>query len=191
LPGGIQTGVPPGFRIDANGQLVPITPAPGQPQPGFPGGTPGQPASPQPGGAAQDPNAALNLINQLLTNPRQTPTVQNAPVSGNQVGAIAGIASTHKGPSIKVYKDQDHYELWEFVFSPTASNVPGGGVGGQGGPNGPGGRGPNGQPNGQPSPFEQPGGFGGQPGGFGGPGGTGRAGQGQPGGIFQTGPLGR
>jgi hypothetical protein len=134
----------------------------------------------------------LNLINQLLTNPRQTPTTQNVPTSGNQIGSIAGIASTHKGPSIKVYKDQDHYELWEFVFSPTAGTAAGfgGGVGGAGG------RGPNppgGQPNGQPNTFGQPGGLGGQQGGFGGPGGIGggQGGPGQPGGPFQTAPIGR
>ena len=183
LPGGIQTGVPPGFRIDPNGQLVPITQ--GQPQQGTPGAIPGQPVGQQPGGA-QDPNSALNLINQLLTNPRQTPTTQNVPTSGNQVGAIAGIASTHKGPSIKVYKDQDHYELWEFVFSPTA--VPGGGAAPPVRPGG-GTNQPGGQPNtfgGQPSPFGQPGGLGGQPGGFGG-----QPGGGQPGGLFQTAPVGR
>jgi len=185
LPGGIQTGVPPGFRIDPNGQLVPITQ--GQPQQGTPGAIPGQPVGQQPGGA-QDPNSALNLINQLLTNPRQTPTTQNVPTSGNQVGAIAGIASTHKGPSIKVYKDQDHYELWEFVFSPTASTVPGGGAAPPVRPGG-GTNQPGGQPNtfgGQPSPFGQPGGLGGQPGGFGG-----QPGGGQPGGLFQTAPVGR
>jgi hypothetical protein len=192
LPGGIQTGVPPGFRIDPNGQLVPITA--GQQQQGIPGGTnpagiPGQQPSQQPGGA-QDPNSALNLINQLLTNPRQTPTVQTAPTSGNQIGAIAGIASTHKGPSIKVYKDQDHYELWEFVFTPTAATAGAGGVGG-GGVGGPGGRGanqpggqPNGQPTGQQGPFGQPGGFGGQPGPFGQPGGLGGRGPQ----IFAPGP---
>ena len=180
LPGGIQTGVPPGFRIDPNGQLVPITA--GQPQQG----TPGQPVGQQPGGA-QDPNSALNLINQLLTNPRQTPTVQSTPTSGNQIGAIAGIASTHKGPSIKVYKDQDHYELWEFVFSPTAATAGAGGA-----PGGAPGRGGTNQPGGQPNTFGgQPGGLGGQQGGFGGPGGGGQGGPGQPGGLFQTAPIGR
>jgi hypothetical protein len=181
LPGGIQTGVPPGFRIDASGQLVAIAPTPGQvvPGQGLPGqpqgipglqpGIPGQPFSPQqpgnqplnqagnqPGGDQGAPNPALNLINQLLTNPRQT---GSTPVvsGGNQVGAIAGIASTHKGPSIKIYKDQTKYELWEFVFSPTASTVPGAGAGGgvgglpggvPGGGNGPGG--PNQTGNGNP-----------------------------------------
>jgi hypothetical protein len=143
-PGGAQAAVPPGFRMDASGQLIPITGTlvPGQNTPGpqgFPGQIPGQPTSQQPGnqsgnqnanqpGAPGSPNAALNLINSLLTNPRQTSSTPIAS-SGNQVGAIAGIASTHKGPSIKVYKDQDQYELWEFVFTPTASTVPGGGTG--------------------------------------------------------------
>jgi hypothetical protein len=201
LPGGIQTGMPPGFRIDANGQLVPITPAPDQSfgqtigTPGTPGqlqGIPGQPVPPQlinqptnqAGGAQGSPNTALNLINQLLTNPRQT-TSTPAQSSGNQVGAIAGIASTHKGPSIKVYKDQSQYELWEFVFAPTA--LAGGAVGGPGGlPGGlpvgaPGGRGGPNQPGGQPGTF------GPSQSGFGSEGG--RGGPGQPGGIFA--PIGR
>jgi hypothetical protein len=151
LPGGIQTGVPPGFRIDPNGQLVPTAQVPGQTlgQPGQPQGIPGQPQgipgqifgqqpgqsqpqfpNQQPNQPAQNPgdaSPALTLINQLLTNPRQ-PTATPGATGGNQVGAIAGIASTHKGPSIKVYKDQSQYQLWEFVFSPTASTVPGGGA---------------------------------------------------------------
>ncbi len=161
LPGGIQTGIPPGFRIDTNGQLVPIAPAAGQDGagqtqtvPAQPQGFPGQPFAPQPvnqpanqlvnqavnqpvnqpggdqsapnGAPTGAPNGALNLINQLLTSPRQSVTT---PVtSGNQVGAIAGIASTHTGPSIKTYKDQTQYQLWEFVFSPTNSTVPGAGT---------------------------------------------------------------
>jgi hypothetical protein len=218
LPGGLQTGIPPGFRIDPSGQLVPITATnptqtsgiPGQPFSQTPGQLPPGQGPNQPGG--QDPNAAMNVINQLLTNPRQTVT-QTAPVSGNQIGGIAGIASTHTGASIKVYKDQSQYQLWEFVFSPTAGAVPGGAGGQLGAPAGPGGQpvgpggqpvGPGGQPvgpGGQPAgPGGQPGGFGSQPGGFGGPpgglggqpGGFGNTGgPGQPGGIFQTNPQGR
>jgi hypothetical protein len=216
LPGGIQTGVPPGFRIDPSGQLVPAPPVPGQ-TPGQ-----GQPFSPQtgqpqfpsqqtiqnqqfqqfqnqqlqnqPGGTPGSPNAALNLINQLLTSPRQTPSTPIA-TGGNQIGGIAGVASTYTGPSIKVYKDQDQYQLWEFVFSPTASTVPGAGVGAGGivpgrpggAPGGTGGANPGGglPGGGQPGIFG-PGGTGGfgQGGGRGGPGG-------QPGGIFQTTPPGR
>jgi len=139
LPGAIP-GVPPGFQIDANGQLVPITPPPGQG--GIPGlgvGTSGQtqsagqPFTPQPltaaGPVQGSPSAALTAINQLLTTPRQVNNTPSTPAVTNQIGAIAGIASTHTGPSIKVYKDQQKYELWEFVFSPTASTIPGGGAG--------------------------------------------------------------
>ena len=168
--GGVQVGLPPGFRIDGNGQLVPNTTAgaqilgqnlSGQPQ-GIPGQTisplPGQPQTQlpnqnQPGNAQGSPTGALNLINQLLTTPRQATTPIQA--AGNQIGAIAGIASTHKGPSIKVYKDQSQYEMWEFVFSPTASTVPGGGAipgQGTGGPAQPGnGNQPGGSSFGAPS----------------------------------------
>ena len=214
VPGGIQTGAPPGFQIDPNGQLVPTAQGPGQ-VPGIPGqptgilgqppGIPAQPPPPSPvnqfgnqpgagqtGTAQGSPAAALNIINQLLTNPRQTTAPAGTPISngGNQTGAIAGIASTHTGPSIKVYKDQDKYELWEFVFDPTASTLPGGGAVGPGvgpgvGPNGgaPGPGGPN-----QPGGFGVPGGFGGGAGGFGGAGGGFGAGPGQ--GTPPQGPFG-
>lgn len=171
LPGGIP-GVPPGFQIDSNGQLVPTTPpagqsgipgqAPGGPGqiPGVPGqipGIPGQPFTPQPPTAAGpvqgSPSAALTAINQLLTTPRQTNTAPSTPTSGNQIGAIAGIASTHKGPSIKVYKDQQKYELWEFVFSPTANTTPGAATPGTGIP-------PNGQGTGAPGQSGAPSTFG-------------------------------
>jgi hypothetical protein len=188
LPGSIPAGAPPGFRIDANGQLVPATPVPGQaPQglTGLPQNIPGQPLSPQAPnqpGEQGSPNAALNLINQLLTNPRQA-TSTTASTGGNQVGGIAGIASTHKGPSIKVYKDQTQYELWEFVFTPTASTAPGGG---NNPATNPGRGGPNQQGNGS-QPVN-----GTQSGIFGNPGQTGgRAGTGQPGGNFQVNPIGR
>jgi hypothetical protein len=154
LPGGIP-GVPPGFQIDANGQLVPSAPVPGQGTPGQPQGIlgqpqgipgqtqgipgqpqgipgqgiPGQPFTPQPptasGPVQGSPSAALTAINQLLTTPRQIPAPTSGATSSNQIGAIAGIASTHKGPSIKIYKDQGQYEMWEFVFSPTANTIPG------------------------------------------------------------------
>ncbi len=208
LPGGTQTGIPPGFQIDPSGRLAPVSPAqgqPGQPQgiPGLPlppqpgqvqNSFPGQPPDPnqfiadqpganQPGGAQGSPNAALSLINQLLTNPRQSST---APIvsTGNQIGAIAGVASTHTGPSIKIYKDQSQYEKWEFVFSPTASTVPGAGIGAAGAPGIP--PGPNGQNQpqtgfGNPPAFGNQSGFGAGPrGGVPGPGG----------GIFQP-PSGR
>jgi hypothetical protein len=177
LPGGIP-GVPPGFQIDPSGQLVPNPPGPGQATPGLPPnppgqtqGIPGQPFTPQPptsGPVQGSPSAALTAINQLLTGQRQTNTAPSTTTSSNQIGAIAGIASTHKGPSIKVYKDQSKYELWEFVFDPTASTLPGGGVGGMvpgvatpGNGPGPGGPGQPGAPGmGAPSTFGPSGTFG-------------------------------
>jgi hypothetical protein len=183
LPGGIP-GVPPGFMIDSNGQLIPTTPTtvqssfPGQTQgvagqtqgvPGQTPGIPGQPFTPQPPTAAGpvqgSPSAALTAINQLLTTPRQIDTAPSTPTGGNQIGAIAGIASTHKGPSIKVYKDQQKYQLWEFVFDPTANTTPGAATPGAGippngqGPSGPGGPGGPGQ-SGTPSTFAPSGTFG-------------------------------
>jgi hypothetical protein len=152
--------VPPGFTIDANGQLVPTAPPAGQQTQGIPG----QPFTPQPptsaGPVQGSPSAALTAINQLLTGQRQVNTAPATTASSNQIGAIAGIASTHKGPSIKVYKDQQKYELWEFVFNPTASTIPGGGPGatpgmGPGGPGQPGGPGM-----GAPSTFAPSGTFG-------------------------------
>ena len=114
---GIQNGLPPEF---------PGTPGvPGQ-QPGTPGSAFGQPATTGPAGTA--PNAAVAAINQILTTPRQTPTATPTVTNSNQVGGIAGVASTHTGPSIKVYKDQTLYQKWEFVFSPTASVVSGAGA---------------------------------------------------------------
>jgi hypothetical protein len=174
LPGGVQAGAPPGFRIDPSGQLVPNTNVPGQTLgqsiPGQPQGIPGQPLPPppvnqptnQPDATQGSPNSALNAINQLLTNPRQTNAATAAPTGGNQIGAIAGIASIHKSPSIKVYKDQVKYELWEFVFSPTANTTPGAAAPGAGIPpngQGPGGPGQPGGP-GAPSTFGPSGTFG-------------------------------
>ncbi|HZI74620.1 MAG TPA: hypothetical protein VFD73_11510, partial [Gemmatimonadales bacterium] len=171
LPGGIP-GVPAGFQIDPNGQLVPTAPVPGQgiqgqPQnlPGQAQGIPGQPFTPQPptsGPVQGSPSSALTAINQLLTGQRQTAPA--SPTFGaNQIGAIAGIASTYKGPSIKIYKDQQKYELWEFVFSPTATTGPGGGTPAAGLPQngpGPGGTGQPAGPGTPPSTFAPSGTFG-------------------------------
>ena len=210
LPGGIQMGVVPGLRLDpSTGQFVPDKPGETPGTNFSPPGVSGQPPIPTPGSPLANPlappqgppNAAVNAINQLLTNPRQTTTPSSAVPGSNQIGAIAGIASTHKGPSIKVYKDQTKYELWEFVFTPTASTLPGGGAGGPGiAPGAAPGMGPGMGPAGGPGTApgrggpNQPGGFG-PPGGFGGPGGfgeaPGRGGPGQPGGIFQTSPITR
>jgi len=80
-------------------------------QPNVPGfNAPGVPGAP---GAAPS-NPALNLINNLLTTPRQAPTGIGAqPTTG---GGLAGVASTYKGKAIKSYLDRTKYQEWEFVF---------------------------------------------------------------------------
>ncbi len=121
LPG--QPGFNPNqnqFRIDQNGQLVPITPQ----QPGQTGatqnGTTGQPAAgtntAAPGVTA--PANVLQNINQMLTNP--TPAGTGLPsfnMSSSMVtGGLAGVATTYKGASIKIYNDRQKYQEWEFVY---------------------------------------------------------------------------
>jgi hypothetical protein len=72
-------------------------------------------------GAPAPPNQALNLINQILTTPRQPPPgigpAGNA-TQGNQAvgGGIAGVASTYEGPTIKTYAEKAKFQEWEFVF---------------------------------------------------------------------------
>ena len=169
---GVQLGpngqqAPPGFAFGPNGQLLP---APvGAPLPG------------QAGGPQGVGNAGVNAIQQLLTTPRAAPAGVNVPTN-NAVGGggIAGVASKHTGPSIKVYNDRQKYEEWEFV---STRNVNAGGVGGVGGQPGgvPGqiGPGQNGGRTGPGGPGQPPGqnggGIPGGPGGFG-PGGFGQGG---------------
>lgn len=141
---------PPGFQYGPNGQLLPApigAAAPGQQPvatPGVPGGTPN--------------NAGANAIMNLLTTPRTPPagvsTTANNAVGG---GGIAGVASKHTGASIKVYKERQKYEEWEFVYTPRQGA---GGVGGAGGAGQPGGPGQPGQPS-QPGRQGQQGGSGG------------------------------
>jgi hypothetical protein len=129
------------FRVDANGQLIPVTPPqPGQvnpnpvqtgqaaqpyvqaPQPGQAVGA--SPFGPQAGGGsnAVNPgtgvapqNAATSAINQQLTNPNAAQGLGTA--AGMTTGGIAGVASMYKGPSIKIYGTRQKYQEWEFIFS--------------------------------------------------------------------------
>ncbi|HEY7388953.1 MAG TPA: hypothetical protein VH640_10630 [Bryobacteraceae bacterium] len=73
-------------------------------------------------------NAAANMINNILTGPRQggigggiggggQPTTGP---QGQQIGAgIAGVASTSEAPAIMEYNDHDHYNEWEFIYDMT------------------------------------------------------------------------
>jgi hypothetical protein len=104
-----------------------------------------------PGGGA--PNQAINLINQLLTTPRQPPPGLGATTAQPTAGpaGIAGIASSYTGPSIMSYGNRTEFEEWEFVFQPNAQGTSG--VGPQ--QQNPNGNPPNGQP-GQPTPGGTP-----------------------------------
>jgi hypothetical protein len=116
-----QSGAAP-FDPNAGNINKPINNQPNQP-PG--GATPfGQPNLP-PGGATpygqSNPatqNAAANLINGILTNPRPggQPGV-NPAGAGQMIGAgVAGVASTAEAPAIMVYNDHTNYNEWEFIF---------------------------------------------------------------------------
>jgi len=94
--------------------------------PAPPIGAPPNPLFPQTGGGAQEPpttppgqNQALQMINNMLTNPR--PVAQGAAQQqGMQLGGgIAGFASTLERTGIKVYNDMEKYNEWEFLYDPT------------------------------------------------------------------------
>ena len=107
-----------------NGQFNRIPGAGGSPFPGLPG----QPANSQAGGQIGVPfgsqpnngqNPALQMINQLLTSPRQG--VQVGQLSGGALGGamptgIAGVVSKHKGQGIKVLDERTKIHEWEFIY---------------------------------------------------------------------------
>lgn len=118
------------FKIDANGQLVPvpINPQPvqtpqianGQMQQNAPplGGGMNAPGMTPPGNnPAVAPNSGLGMIQSMLTNPNPQPGTGLGTAAGMTTGGIAGVASNYKGTSIKVYGARQKYQEWEFVFS--------------------------------------------------------------------------
>lgn len=128
------------FKIDPNGQLVPVTPT----QTGAvinsqTGGVQSTPLGAPPVGginaagvnplgngiAAQ--NAATSAIQNMLTNPNPQPGVGGLGTSaGMTTGGIAGVASMYKGPSIKIYGGRQKYQEWEFVYKLDNGNRAGG-----------------------------------------------------------------
>jgi hypothetical protein len=144
LPGGYQPGLPgqiPGQNLNSNpsGYGNNGAPMPGQ-TPALPGqgaSGPGyvQPSQFQPQtGTGSNPVAgsAVGMIQTMLTTPHQQSTDSNfGSGTGGAVG-FAGVASTVKGPSIKVYKDHQKYQEWEFIFS-LQQGQPGQPAGGQNG----------------------------------------------------------
>lgn len=93
---------------------------PGIQQPGFNSQGFGQPGFGQQQGGlpTQTQSQGVNLINNLLTTPRQPPAGVFNNNQGGQFGAggLAGVASKFEGKGIKVYNERSKYEEWEFVF---------------------------------------------------------------------------
>ncbi|MBV9768629.1 MAG: hypothetical protein JOZ32_03575 [Bryobacterales bacterium] len=89
--------------------------------PGQPGTQPLNPLQIGPGGAVTagtpgaQQNQAANLIQQILTTPRQPPA-SASPFSTGNTGGIAGVASTAEGKGIHVINDHSKYKEWEFVY---------------------------------------------------------------------------
>ncbi len=102
------TGVTAGI---ANPSMLPVPGMPGQ-------GINLQSGGIQPAGGAIPQNPAVAQINDMLRTPRvdQNVSTTNNPAFG--AGGIAGFASTYNAPSIKVYKDRQRYNEWEFIFAP-------------------------------------------------------------------------
>lgn len=139
-------GQPPVPVPGMPGQAQPTQVVPGQPfVPGMPGVTtaqfqaaaqaqgaqpgpsyipPGAAPAPVPVSGAQppapgaSPNAALEMIQRLLTTPRPGGIGGPAAQQGGQVigGGIAGFASRLEAEGIKVYKERTKYNEWEFIY---------------------------------------------------------------------------
>jgi hypothetical protein len=122
------------FKIDANGQLVPVTPTqtgavinsqsggvqntplPAQQPTMQPTGINGPGMSP--GNTVGAQNVATAAINNMLTNPNPAAGANGLGTAGGMTtGGIAGVASNYKGTSIKIYKTRQKYQEWEFIFS--------------------------------------------------------------------------
>ncbi|MES1257904.1 MAG: hypothetical protein ABUS51_05725 [Acidobacteriota bacterium] len=135
-----QNGFPPGVQAPGG---IGIQPGGGfnQNQPGFNPANPGQPNQNglpngfqnQPNGP---PNAAANLINQILTTPRpgglngtgNTGTPIGQGLGGQTIGGgFAGVASKYEQEGIKIYKERTAYNEWEFVYDMTKDATRGGG----------------------------------------------------------------
>jgi type II secretory pathway pseudopilin PulG len=99
-------------------------------------GIPGMPANsnfpggvspfPQPGGTtAGGPVSPANLINNLLTQPRNTGMPQVMGAGTTTIGGgIAGVASNLDADSIMVCGDHTNYKEWEFIFDPSKWRAP-------------------------------------------------------------------
>jgi hypothetical protein len=118
---------PPGLNPGATpGQTPPGTSSPQNPgfqqMPGQQGVVPFGQASGQLGqagqatpGIAPPAQSAANMIQQILTTPRQPPSSVPGFTTGS-TGGIAGVASTADGKGIHVINDHTKYKEWEFYY---------------------------------------------------------------------------
>lgn len=157
LPGGYQPGLPGQMPVSGNNQPIPGLPNPNGGLPGAinpTGGTFGNPqgfgAQPNPnfpgGAGTTQPGSTLGTAMSGINSSLQTQASPTGPGGVIGTAGIVGVASTFKGASIKVYKDRQKYQEWEFVFD-LKSLVPGGGQPGLG----------QGAPAGMQNPTGQPG----------------------------------
>jgi hypothetical protein len=123
FPGGFP-GSAPGAR--PGGNTYPQPGAPINSQTGGAAGSPFQPGGAFPGtapGGAAGQNQAINLINNLLTTPRQGGIPGQAGAAAMGPG-IVGVATKHEGVGIKVYAERTKYQEWEFVYDPKEEKAP-------------------------------------------------------------------
>jgi hypothetical protein len=83
------------------------------------GKNPMPPGFPQPGTTTGQPNAAADMIRNILTTPRPGGMPPGNPGGQTFGGGIAGVASTAEGEGVKVFNDRSLYQEWEFVFDPS------------------------------------------------------------------------
>lgn len=120
---GQQPANPQGFQPQFPGQQFPGQRLPASPgvansqmggmSPTTPGGPPG--------------NAAAQLINQILTTPRNNPVAATAGGQQGMGAGIAGVASQGAGEGIRIYNEKTKYKEWEFLYDPKLEKAPGGG----------------------------------------------------------------
>jgi hypothetical protein len=164
LPGGLPPGLPgqiqnpqfAGQNPTNPGQTNPINP--NQVVPMIPGQSfnpqAGNPNAAIPGGGS---NQAVGMINNMLRQPTQTADSGSAFNNTLGAGGLAGVATNFKGPSIKIYKDRQKYNEWEFIFDlkqgmPGQQQQPQTGNGLAPPGQGPTGSGPSSSPTASPSP---------------------------------------
>lgn len=132
VPGQQIQPYPPQFGGQPNrlpGAASPYPGLPTQPSNSQTGGQIGVPFGGQPGGQGfgqqtsggqGGQNPALQMINQLLTSPRQGGVQVGQLTGGNLTGAmptgIAGVVSKHKGQGIKVLEERTKIHEWEFIY---------------------------------------------------------------------------